>query len=145
MEDKMIGWHHWLNEHEFEHEPLSDSKGQGSLACCSLWGCRVGHDLATGQQHWNLTTDRGISTLTPRSALRDFFVNLRGSSQALSLCIWSVSPAVLFEISCQMGGQVISLQTTSRKAPGMPCSISIESTGEGEWISTYLACGFCTI
>ena len=85
-----VGWHHWLNEHEFEHEHLTDSEGQGSLACHSLWGCRSGHDLEAEQQHWNLTPGRGISTLTPRSALRDFFVNLRGSSQALSLCIWSV-------------------------------------------------------
>ena len=36
-EDEMVGWHPWLNGHEFEHSP-GDSKGQGSLACCSLWG-----------------------------------------------------------------------------------------------------------
>ena len=28
----MVGWHHGLNEHEFE-QTLRDSKGQGSLAC----------------------------------------------------------------------------------------------------------------
>ena len=38
----------WLsfNRHEFERT-LGDSEGQGSLVCCSPWGCRVGHDLAT--------------------------------------------------------------------------------------------------
>ena len=36
-EDKMIGWHHWHYGHEFEQTP-GDSKGQGSLACCSQWG-----------------------------------------------------------------------------------------------------------
>ena len=36
-EDEMVGWHHWLNEHEFEQTP-GDRKGQGSLACCSPWG-----------------------------------------------------------------------------------------------------------
>ena len=35
-EDEMVGWHHWLNEHEFE-QTLGDSEGQRSLACCSLW------------------------------------------------------------------------------------------------------------
>ena len=35
-EDKMIGWHHQLNGHEFEQTP-GKSKGQGSLACCSPW------------------------------------------------------------------------------------------------------------
>ena len=34
----MVGWHHWLNGHEFE-QTLGDG-GQGSLACCSLWGCK---------------------------------------------------------------------------------------------------------
>ena len=36
-EDKMVGWHHRLNGHEFE-QTLGDSKRQGSLACCSPWG-----------------------------------------------------------------------------------------------------------
>ena len=33
-EDEMVGWHHRLNEHEFE-QTLGDSEGQESLACCS--------------------------------------------------------------------------------------------------------------
>ena len=33
-EDEMIGWHHRLNEHEFE-QALGDGEKQGSLACCS--------------------------------------------------------------------------------------------------------------
>ena len=37
-EDEMVGWHHRLNGHEFEQTP-GDSEGQGSLACCSPWGC----------------------------------------------------------------------------------------------------------
>ena len=36
-EDKMVGWHHQLNGHEFEQAPRV-SEGQGSLASCSLWG-----------------------------------------------------------------------------------------------------------
>ena len=36
-EDEVIGWHHWLNGHEFE-QTLGDSEGQGSLGCCSPWG-----------------------------------------------------------------------------------------------------------
>ena len=38
-EDDMVGWHHQLNGHEFE-QALGDGKGQGSLACCSPWGCK---------------------------------------------------------------------------------------------------------
>ena len=49
-EDKMVGWHHQLDGHEFE-QTLGVGDGQGSLA----WGSkeldmglqRVRHDLAT--------------------------------------------------------------------------------------------------
>ena len=38
-EDERVGWHHRLEEHEFEHASgIGD--GQGSLACCSPWGCK---------------------------------------------------------------------------------------------------------
>ena len=33
----MVGWHHQLNEYEFEQAP-GDGEGQGNLACCSPWG-----------------------------------------------------------------------------------------------------------
>ena len=48
-EDEMVGWHHQLNGHEFE-QALGDGEGQGSLACYSPWGCRVGCNWATEQQ-----------------------------------------------------------------------------------------------
>ena len=38
-EDEMVGWHPRLNAHEFEQTP-GDSEGQGSLVCCSPWGCK---------------------------------------------------------------------------------------------------------
>ena len=36
-EDEMVGWHHWLNGHEFE-QALGVGDGWGSLACYSPWG-----------------------------------------------------------------------------------------------------------
>ena len=38
-ENEMVGGHHHLHGHELEQTP-GDSKGQGSLACCSPWGCK---------------------------------------------------------------------------------------------------------
>ena len=35
----MVGWRHGLNGHEFKQAP-GDGEGQGSLACCSPWGCK---------------------------------------------------------------------------------------------------------
>jgi len=36
-EDETVGWHHLLNEHEFE-QALGDGEGLERLTCCSLWG-----------------------------------------------------------------------------------------------------------
>ena len=38
-EDEIVGWHHRLDGHEFE-QALGVGDGQGSLACCSPWGCK---------------------------------------------------------------------------------------------------------
>ena len=38
-EDEMVGWHHWLNGHEFE-KSLGVGDGQESLTCCSPWGLK---------------------------------------------------------------------------------------------------------
>ena len=35
-EDEMVGWHHWLNGHEFE-QTQGNSEGQRRQACCSSW------------------------------------------------------------------------------------------------------------
>ena len=38
-EDEMVGWHHQLNRCESEQAP-GVGDGQGSLVCCSPWGCK---------------------------------------------------------------------------------------------------------
>ena len=35
----MIKWNHQINGHEFEQAP-GDGEKQGSLVCCSPWGCK---------------------------------------------------------------------------------------------------------
>ena len=50
-EDEMVGWHHGLNGHEFE-QTTRVGDGQGSLAWCSIWGCK---ELDTTELlNWNL-------------------------------------------------------------------------------------------
>ena len=52
-EDEVVGWHHQLSGHECEQIP-GDSEGQGSLVCCSPWGCK---ELdRTGFSNWTSTT-----------------------------------------------------------------------------------------
>ena len=55
----MVGWHHRLDGHEFEHT-LGDSEGQGSLACCSPWGHK---ESDTTEQLKNKNLRRGESMI----------------------------------------------------------------------------------
>ena len=50
-EDEMVGRHHQLDGHEFE-QALRAGDEQGTLACCSPWGCRVRHDWVTELTDW---------------------------------------------------------------------------------------------
>ena len=50
MEDEMVGWHHWLEGHEFEQAPRVGDR-QWSLACCSPWG----HKEAKMTERFNWT------------------------------------------------------------------------------------------
>ena len=58
--DKMVGWHHWLNGHEFEQDGASGKwwrTGKPGVLQ-SIGSQRVGHDWVTGQQ---LEDQRGLS------------------------------------------------------------------------------------
>ena len=38
-DNEVVGWHQRLDGHEFE-QALGVGDGQGSLVCCSAWGCK---------------------------------------------------------------------------------------------------------
>ena len=48
-EDEMVGWHHWLNGHEFE-QTSGVGDGRWSLVCCSPWGHKESD--TTAQLNW---------------------------------------------------------------------------------------------
>ena len=51
--DEMAGWHHQLDEREFERT-LEVVDGQGCLACCNSWGCKESDSI-----EWLKLTDLG--------------------------------------------------------------------------------------
>ena len=80
----MIGWHYWLNGHEFETP--GDNEGQGSLVCCNPWGHRVWHNLATEQQQ--PVSNPTITSTYHRLITTDkfcLFLNITGSFRMYSL------------------------------------------------------------
>ena len=69
----MVGWHHRLNGPEFEKNPV-DGKGQGSLVCCSPWGCK---ELDTAQQMNNDKKKNVYRTSIPNeSSEKDMLTNV---------------------------------------------------------------------
>ena len=62
IEDEMVGWHHWLNRHEFEQAP-GVGDGQGNLACCSPWGHKESD--TTEQLNW---TEKKVGTETKQDS-----------------------------------------------------------------------------
>ena len=59
-EDEMVGWHHWLDGHEFE-QALGIGDGQGGLVCCSPWSHKES-DM-TKQLNWIELTDNCFTHL----------------------------------------------------------------------------------
>ena len=70
-EDDMVGWHHWLDRHEFE-QALGDGEGLGSRTCCSPWGCKKSD---TTKQ---LNSNNNNSLWIPKSFFLLFSCNFQG-------------------------------------------------------------------
>ena len=91
-EDEMIGWCHWLSEHDFKQTP-GGSEGQARLACCSPWGCRVRHDLVTKhQQHLRnirqVVTGRRVRLylLASLRVWKPWYHDITGEAGTVGLC-----------------------------------------------------------
>ena len=85
-EDKMVGWHHWFNGHEFE-QTQGDSKRQGSLVCCSSWGHK---DLGVTDS----VTEQQQKFLHPKKTI--WCVSLQTSFHVLELFPTKIIPSHVF-------------------------------------------------
>ena len=62
-EEKMVGWHHQLNGHEFQQTP-GDNEGQESLVCWNPWGHKESN-----------TTEQLNNKLIPEIKTKDYVNN----------------------------------------------------------------------
>ena len=99
-EDEIVGWHHWLNGHEFEHAP-EVGDGQGSLVWCSPQGCKM-LDM-TEQLNW--------TSKMPSIQFCDLFKDLLSSVGCVTfkgrfyvfniiLYLWWVVACWMFQLKC---------------------------------------------
>ena len=54
MTEDEVGWHHCLNECEFEQTP-GDNEEQGNVVCCSSSGCKE-LDMTVAEQQQLMST-----------------------------------------------------------------------------------------
>ena len=59
-ENEMVGWHHWLNGHEFGGT-LRVGHGQGGMVCCGSWGHKESD--TTEWLNWTELWSKFLSTL----------------------------------------------------------------------------------
>ena len=98
-ENEMVGWHHWLDRHEFEQTP-GDGEGQRGLACCSPCD-RKELDMTK-----RLNSKRGLSlgTRDLRSVMQDLSPWLRDSPVVVHRLQSTGSIVVARQVASQLVG-----------------------------------------
>ena len=92
-EDEMVGWHHWLNGHEFGWTP-GVGDGQGGLACCNSRGHK---ELDTTEQlNWTELNWRRLLTVTwsARKSTQSILKEINPEYSLERLMCWSSSTLV---------------------------------------------------
>ena len=116
IEDEVVGWRHWLEGYEFEQAP-GVGDGQGSLACCSPWGCK---ELDTTERlNWTEVTEVGIYFRKKHGRI---FLWQRDSDWILCMCC-CFSHAWLFVNLWAIAFQAPQSMEFSRQGywSGLPC------------------------
>ena len=80
----MVALHHQLNGHKFEQAP-GVGDGQGSLACCSPWGCKESDTTEQLDNNNNLSIGEGTLTHSSILAWRIPWTEEPGGPQSMGL------------------------------------------------------------
>ena len=122
-EDDIVGWHHRLKGNEFA-QTQGDSEGQGSLACCSPWGCK---DLDMTLQLNNSNKKSHIHISPPAS----FWTSLVAQTV-------KNLPVMPESLQCGRPGSIPRLGWSPGEGNGYPllCSRLENSMERGAWQAT---------
>ena len=96
-EDEMVGFHHRLDRHEFEQAP-GVGDGQGSLACCSPWGCK---ELDTTEQlNWTeLKQKKDMIQVTFQKNHFHWYLKFRRNVYAKDINLGATDIKMLFKVT----------------------------------------------
>ena len=95
----MVGWHHWLDGHEFEQAPRVGD-GRGSLACCGPWGRKELDmtDWSELKRKFHSPTPSpwppSVSFWMYRDAILD--ISYQWNHTTCDLCVWLLSFSIMF-------------------------------------------------
>ena len=78
-EDEVVGWHHWLDGHEFDQAP-GVGDGQGSLACYSPWDHKQSD---TTELNWTEDTSSEKCRLSIRYSKTSQLISLISRNQKI--------------------------------------------------------------
>ena len=84
----MAGWHHRLDGHEFE-QALGVGDGQGSLACCSPWGCKESCTTERLNRTERRTSNNIYFRIVTVTSLLTSYSSQKLGFIAFAFCIWA--------------------------------------------------------
>ena len=117
-EDKMVGWHHQLNGHEFEWTP-GVGDGQGGLACCNSWGHKE-----SDRTEWLNWTDTNLDCV-------------KTSFPILIYILWSVHERIILFITILKNyPNVLAWRIPETLKPGGLPSMGSHSWTRLKWLSS---------
>ena len=120
-EDEMVGWHHWLNGHEFEQAP-GDGEGQGGLACCCPWSCSQAR-----LSNWTTTTVKIKTASLSLIFLQPFFVLCLAVLCCPVLCL----VAQLYPTPCDPMGCILPGSFVHGDSPGKNTGVGCHALLQG--------------
>ena len=105
----MVGWHHQLNQHEFE-KTLGVGDEHGSLACCSPWGHKES-DTTEWLNNKNKCMCWSVLSRNPKRTLQ--------ISRILSVCSFLLFSAHACKLDLHHSLQTLGIVSSTEKSSGL--------------------------